>query len=378
MKRFAGLLLLAAAIAVVIYFSMKREKGPAEVGEPAAPATSSQAKPPAERITVRGLAGGEKIGFLEDEKVRQILADRYGISLDYSKRGSIEMVSGDVSGNDFLWPSSQFAAELFKKRQADTGQRDPKSETIFNSPIVFYSWNSVTDALSNQKIVEKRGETWFVSDAPAFVKLISSGTKWKDIGLPQLYGRVTIYSTDPTRSNSGTMFAALLATLLNDGDVPDESNIGKQLPAIKQFFAKMGYLEGSSADLFKQFLNTGVGANPMIVAYENQMIEYSLEHQDQVPMLQQSVRVIYPQPTIWTSHPFIALTPNGQKLLDALRDREVQRLAWERHGFRSGLLGTENDTKMIRVGGIPARIESVVPLPNSATMQMILAELERK
>jgi hypothetical protein len=174
------------------------------------------------------------------------------------------------------------------------------------------------------------------------------------------------------------MFAALLATLLNDGDVPDDAAVEKQLPAIQQFFGRMGYMEGSSADLFKQFLNTGVGANPMIVGYENQMIEYSLEHSDQIALLQQSVRVIYPQPTMWSGHPLIALTPNGQKLLDALKDREIQRLAWERHGFRSGLLGVENEMRGLRVGGIPPRIESVVPMPNSVTMQKILAALEKK
>ncbi len=373
MKRFAGLLLLAAAIGVAIFYSKKH--GGTSGGTPAsAPAQTASG----DRVTVKGLVGGEKSGFLADDQVQKILGDKYGITVDGSKRGSIEMVTGDVAGNDFLWPSSQFAADLFTSRQASGGAKSIKSETIFNSPIVFYSWNIVTDALVNQKIVEKRGTTYYLTDTPGFVKLISTGTKWKDIGLAQLYGKVTVYSTDPTRSNSGTMFAALLSTLLNDGDVPDETTIDKHLPAIKQFFGRMGYMEGSSADLFKQFLNTGVGANPMIVAYENQMIEYGLEHSEQLPMLQQNVRVIYPQPTMWSSHPLIALTANGQKLLEALKDRDIQRIAWERHGFRSGLLGVENDPTGIKVGGIPPRIESVVKMPNSATMQKILAELEKK
>jgi hypothetical protein len=359
MKRFAGLLLLAAAIAVVLFYSMKHK--------PSAVASSP------DRITVKGLVGGEKSGLLDDEQVKKILADRYNIAIDYSKRGSIEMVSGDVAGNDFLWPSSQFAAQLFLDRQ-----QVAKSETIFNSPIVFYSWNIVTDALTNQKLVQKHGATYYLSDAPGLVKLISGGAKWKDVGLPQLYGKVTIYSTDPTRSNSGTMFAALLTTLLNDGDVPDDASADKHLPELKQFFSRMGYTEGSSADLFKQFLNTGVGANPLIVGYENQMIEYSIEHADQLAVLQQSVRVIYPQPTMWSGHPLIALTPNGQKLLDALKDRDIQRLAWERHGFRSGLLGVENDLRGLKVGGIPPRIESVVPMPNSGTMSKVLGALETK
>src|SRR5262245_20354442 len=120
MKRFAGLLLLAAAIAVAIYYA-KRHGTSISPGTPAAPAT------PAERITVKGLVGGEKSGFLADDEVRKILADKYGIVVDGNKRGSIEMVTGDVAGNDFLWPSSQFAAELFISRQSGHA---PKSETI--------------------------------------------------------------------------------------------------------------------------------------------------------------------------------------------------------------------------------------------------------
>src|SRR5437773_428161 len=99
-------------------------------------ATTATSEAPANAAHVKGYVGGEKIGFLDDPKVRDILASRYGLAVDYEKRGSIEMVSGDVSGQDFLWPSSQFAAEKFRSRQAS----DVRSETIFNSPIVLYSW----------------------------------------------------------------------------------------------------------------------------------------------------------------------------------------------------------------------------------------------
>ena len=259
MRRFAGFLLLIIAIAAVAIYQVRARKAR---GSGDVTATSDA---PANAVHVKGYVGGEKIGFLADPKVRDILANRYGLIIDDEKRGSIEMVSGDVSGQDFLWPSSQFAAEKFRSRQA----ADVRSETIFNSPIVLYSWALITNALQQQGLLRKSGDTLYLSDAPAFIKLITSGKRWKDIGVPQLYGRVTIFSTDPNRSNSGTMFAALLATLLNEGDVPDEQTIERQLPPLHQFFGRLGYMEASSADLFKQFLNTGVGANPIIVGYEN-------------------------------------------------------------------------------------------------------------
>jgi len=352
MKRFLGLLLLAAAIATVVFFQMRKSKGSA--GGQGAPAA-------AENLTViRGPVGGEKVGFLDDPKVREILASRYGLKVEYEKRGSMEMASDDLSGRDFLWPSSQFAAEEFRQAHTQLDAKESKSETIFNSPLVFYSWSIVVDALQKKGIVTKRAETWYLTDAPAFVKLISSGARWKDIGLPQLYGR--------------TMFAALLATLLNEGDVVDDDAVGKHMREVRQFFSRMGYMEGSSSDLFKQFLNTGVGANPIIVGYENQMIEYGIDHPEHLPVLQQSVRAIYPQPTLWSSHELITLTAGGRRLLEALKDREITRLAWERHGFRSGLAG-ETDLKAIHLTGVPPRIESVVPMPSRPAMEKLLAGL---
>src|SRR5262249_35634221 len=115
-------------------------------------------------------------------------------------------------------------------------------------------------------------------------------------------------------------------------------------------------------------------ANPIIVGYENQMIEYGLEHPEHLPILQQSVRVIYPAPTMWSSHQMIALTANGRRLMEALKDRDIARLAWEKHGFRSGLAG-EADSRAAKVVGVPPRIESVVPMPSRPVMEKLLAAL---
>ena len=42
---------------------------------------------------ITGYVGGEKIGLLEDEQVQKILKDKYRLSLDYNRAGSIEMVT---------------------------------------------------------------------------------------------------------------------------------------------------------------------------------------------------------------------------------------------------------------------------------------------
>src|SRR5262249_10134188 len=141
------------------------------------------------------------------------------------------------------------------------------ADTIFNSPIVLYSWATLTDALIKQGIVEKVKETYYVSDFPKLLKLVSSGQSWKDVGLPQLYGTVTIFSTDPTLSNSGNMFAGLLADMLNGGQVATDASLPKVMPMLKKFFENQGFMEQSSDAIFRQFLNRGMGDKPIVVGY---------------------------------------------------------------------------------------------------------------
>ncbi len=356
------LLLLAAALAGIYVWK----------GHPATSPVPNNITPgPIAILTVKGYVGGEKLGFLADPAVQKILRAKYGLAVDGSKLGSIEMIEGSTQGQDFLWPSSQVALELYK----DKGGRSLEADTIFASPIVFYSWDIVTDALIKEKVVQKLGASYYVVDAPKLVRIINAGTHWKDIGLPQLYGRITIRSTDPTKSNSGMMFAGLLANITNGGEVVDEASLPKSLPIVKRFFGRLGYLEPSSGDLFTQFLTMGEGANPVIVGYENQLTEFSLENSQYEDLLHKRVRILYPRPTVWSNHPLIALTDNGRKLLSALKDPDIQKLAWERHGFRSGLAGVRNDPKVLTAVGIPATIDNVVPMPTPQVMTKIIGTL---
>jgi len=65
-------------------------------------------------VSVTGYVGGEKMGFLEDEKVISILQRKYKVIMDYKKMGSLDMARADVSGMDFIFPSSSLAAELYR------------------------------------------------------------------------------------------------------------------------------------------------------------------------------------------------------------------------------------------------------------------------
>src|SRR5258708_1200988 len=119
MKRFAGLILLLAVIIVVAVVAMMKNRG----GGGPVPGAGNAG-------TMKGFVGGEKMNLLKDPEVTRILKDHYNITLDFSRRGSLEMVQDPAAPNqDFLWPSSQVALEMYR----DDSGRIAASETIFNS-----------------------------------------------------------------------------------------------------------------------------------------------------------------------------------------------------------------------------------------------------
>lgn len=322
-----------------------------------------------EMTEINGFVGGEKIGMLEDEEIQEILRDDYGLVIDYAKAGSIDMISADSTGKDFLFPSNQTALELYIQQNGTPR----KSEIILNTPIVLYTRSAVAEALLQKGIASKTDGVYYV-DMEKLTAAIEAGTSWADIGLPQLYGSVTVGTTDPTKSNSGNMFAGLLANTLCGG-VADESNLREILPRLQSIFQKLGYMESSSSDLFDQFLKTGMGAKPLIAGYESQLLEFAVENPDTWEQIKEDIVMLYPTPTVWSSHVYIALDEAGEAGIDALLDEEVQKLAWEKHGFRTGVYDTPTDKDHFGVDGIAEELTQVAPMPDAATMDAIIKAL---
>ncbi len=322
-----------------------------------------------ETIEITGYVGGEKIGLLEDQDVQAILEERYHLSLDYAKAGSIEMVTDDPEGQDYLFPSNQTALEIYEQNYGSP----VKSEIVLNTPIVLYTRRAVADALLSQGIVRQEGDVLYV-DMNQLTQCVEEGTTWAELGLPQLYGSVTVGTTDPTKSNSGNMFAGLLANTLCGG-VADASNLDQILPRLEAIFQKLGYMESSSSDLFDQFLKTGMGAKPLIAGYESQLLEFAVQNPETWEQVKEDILMLYPTPTVWSSHVYIALDEEGTAGIDALLDEEVQRLAWEKHGFRTGLYDAPSSIEQFGVPGVAQEITQVAPMPDAATMEEIIDAL---
>lgn len=313
-------------------------------------------------VSIDGLLGGEKIGLYENTVFKEGIKKEKGLTMNYHKAGSYDMVKEDSSKYDYLFPSSQLALELFQKN----GGKYKKQDIVFNTPIVLYTRKAVADVLAKEGILTDEGDIHYV-DMTKLAKMVADGVKWKDIGLTQLYGQVLVDTTDPNKSNSGNMFLGLLANSLNNGEVVTKANIQDIKPKIKQIYQKIGHMQSSSSDMFNQFLKQGIGSFPIIAGYENQILELSKLQPDIYSQIKDDLVIMYPSPTVWSSHVFIALTEAGEKGLEALMTPKVQEIAWKEHGFRTIVSGTANPDEF-KVSEIPDQITRVMPMPDIDVM----------
>lgn len=315
-----------------------------------------------------GLIGSEKSNFLENEDVQELLRRNHNLEVDYRKAGSIEMIDMDHSGMDFLWPSSSVALELYTLRHGSGN----KSEAIFTSPIVFYSWDKVVDALVATGVGTLEPDGHYEADVRAVVQMVLDNTPWSDLGLEELWDGVMITSTDPTRSNSGNLFSGLVANILYGG-VVDEPAMEEVLAQTLRIFTLQGYMQHSTGTLFERYLEQRMGSFPLIVGYENQIVEYSLQNPEAWAQNKDEMRILYPVPTVFSEHPLIALNDDGERLIEALQDAEILKLAWEQHGFRTG---PENDPSALGIEGIPQSVTKIIRMPVPAVMERIITELQ--
>ena len=341
--------------------------------------------------TVYVATGEGKEDFLQDEDIKKILEKKYKLNVVYDTwsngktitkpliRESVNLGNQDiisklknnedvqintpgVSKYDALFTSDQRFYDYYKLApNKELGEADRytvlEGGLTLNTPIVIYSWGEVVDALIKEKIVTETDGVYYITDMDKLITYILEGKKWKDIGL-NLYGQINIASTDPVTSSPGATYYGLLLSILSEAQVTNE-NVDKNLPKLKDFYTKSGYMNNTPADLFERYLKTGMGGEPMIVDYEKSIIDFANKTPDAFNQVKDDIRILYPTPTIWNSHCFAAFTENGQLLYSALNDPEIGQIAWEKYGFRTGVTGGTYDVSNIGIG-VPQTITSTV------------------
>lgn len=324
-----------------------------------------------------GFIGGEKERFLADPDVVSALRRHQGLELDARRAGSVEMTRERSlldQNPQFLWPSSSVFVDLAR----DSGVTIRRDQVILNSPLVVYSWDSIAKGLVGAGLAQPDGDAHFRLDLAKLLQAVLDNKSWADVGVPNLFGHARLLSTDPNRSNSGFMFAGLAANLLI-GDVATVDTLGKVAEPVETLFARMGYKPSSSGKMFEDYLAGGPGAQPLVVGYENQLIEWVLEDEARWKRLEAAAPakpvILYPQPTVFSAHPLIVVKDAAGSLVDALMSPDIQAIAWTRHGFRGPLgLSGETDNPLVASRIMP-RVDAVLPMPDIKTMLALIGRM---
>ena len=313
--------------------------------------------------------GGGKEDFIADEDVVNIMTKDYGLNITYDSWSNGKLIVNPLvrengSEYDAMFCSDQRFYDYYKL-SPDASKGEAERYTVLdggltlNTPIVIYSWAEVVDALINENIVTEKDNVYYITDMDKLLTYILEGKKWSDVGLDMLYGSINIASTDPVTSSPGATYYGLLLSIMCGGNVTDES-MQENLPKLKEFYIKSGYMNNTPADLFEKYLKTGLGGAPMIVDYEKSIVEFAYENPDGFEQVKDDIRILYPTPTIWNSHCIATFNENGNNFLKAFDNKEIQQIAWSRYGFRTGVTAGNYDVSSLGITGIPQNITSTV------------------
>ncbi len=369
-KQIIGIFIFVAIIIGVIVYKLVNDKTISVGGD---------------LTTIYVATGGGKEDFLADERINEILKKKYKLNVVYDtwsngKTVSLPLIresvgfgntdyegltirSEEASKYDALFTSDQRFYDYYKL-QPNKANNEADRYTVLeggltlNTPIVIYSWGKIVDALMKEGIVTQTDGVYYITDMNKLMNYILQGKKWSDIGIPELYGTINIASTDPVTSSPGATYYGLLLSILSEANI-NESNLSKNLPKLKEFYNKSGYMNNTPADLFERYLKTGMGGEPMIVDYEKSIIDFANANPNGFKEVKNDIRILYPAPTIWNSHCLAIFTEDGKLLYKAFEDEEIQQIAWTKYGFRMGITGGVYDVSGLGIA-VPKSITSTV------------------
>lgn len=368
---FIGIGILVLLIVAIVGIKMYKDKGVIS---------------DADLTTVYVATGGGKENFIADEEVVKIMRNKYKLNVVYDtwSNGKLivnPLVREDGTKYDLMFCSDQRFYDYYKLAP-DSSKGEAARYTVqkggltLNTPIVIYSWDTVVDALMAENIVTETNGIYYITDMEKLISYILEGKKWSDIGVDMLYGSINIDSTDPVTSSPGATYYGLLLSIMCGGNVTEET-AAENLPKLKEFYIKSGYMNNTPADLFELYLKTGVGGKPMIVDYEKSVIDFANSNPDGWDQVKDKIRILYPTPTIWNSHCIATFTENGNAYYDAFEDKDISQIAWSKYGFRTGVTGGNYDVSQVNVSGIPQSISSTVSSLKMSMYEELISYLSK-
>lgn len=328
--------------------------------------------------TVTGLIGSEKKDFFNDPQVKQILETKYQIRTEIQEAGSRSIATqggqkGKADKYDFVFPSGSPAADKIKK-----DFKTQNSYRVFFTPMAVASWKPVVDVLEKNAIVRKTDNHYSIIDMGKLQELMTQQARWQDLPNNDSFkvGRkVLIKSTNIASSNSAAMYLSLASYLANGKSVVEnDSQIAQVLPQVTPLFSGQGYMAGSSATPFEDYLNKGQGDSPLVMIYEAQFLA-----QAQQGGVRPDMVLLYPEPTIYTDHTLIAMNNKGKKLGEALTDDpDLQKLAIK-YGFRNKAGDQFNQmVKDKNLTFVPNVLNEVIDSPSYEVLEKMISQIEQQ
>jgi hypothetical protein len=85
--------------------------------------------------------------------------------------------------------------------------------------------------------------------------------------------------------------------------------------------------------------------------------------------------MLYPQPTVFSAHPLIAIAAESLPLIDAMQAEAFQTIAWTEHGFRGPLGSVDSMTHSASGLTVPQTLNAIVPMPEADVMLALTGDI---
>ena len=321
-------------------------------------------------VALHGLIGSEKAPFFADPRVIKALA-RGGFVVTVQTAGSRQIASLDLTNEAFVFPAGVPAAEKIQREHAGTAKVVP-----FYTPMAIATWKPIVALLKQQGVIKQ--ETDYLGfDMAKFMQLAASDTHWKDLPNNTTYSinkSILVTTTDVRKSNSAANFLAIASYVVNgDNVVQNDASAASIADRVSPLFLRQGFVASSSEEPFDDYLVQGMGKSPLVMIYESQCIARAAANDGSITP---DMVLVYPEPTIFSKHTFVSLTPDGARLGQFLAtDTEIRSLATE-FGFRTGDNAQFNSFVTAHNLSVPANLIDVIEPPTYETLEAMITRLE--
>jgi len=310
-----------------------------------------------ETTEISGIVSEEKGGLFENQKVKDILALKYGLKVRLTSPHGDTFNREDIS---FIWHGGEYYKTWVVEKEKLSLL---KEESLFATFLVFYTWKGNAERLERQGLLQREKKGPLYIDLKKTGKLIFSRRS-----APRFI------MADPSVMTSGLEFMSILVRFFSGysglGNPP-----GSILEKTRLVTHSQGYAFKGEARIFDLFIRTAERRDTLLVGYEQQVLECYKNQKLLRPVLKKKLRVLYPKIPVWIVHPFLVLKKDGSKLVEALKDKNIQNIAREEYGWRRAVMGKKNRMKEVKALSIPVLLPRPYIHPETEMMALLKEEL---